>query len=351
MAETISYASPTTRPAVNTEDGRGFLLAFGVLSIAVGVMGLFGVTERSDLWGRFLSGGGGGSRPELAAGRLLLTVLWQTVYSGGMIVIGFGACVRKRWVRGLALAVAWPSLLIGLMTTDVRFGDYLLLPGPGGMGFPIGRPAPRTSGAVVDPGQAYLLSTGLVLFLADVALPLVYVCYFQRRRMWAMLAELDPAPHWTDRCSPMAFGLCIGMAGAAVLSMSLAGFPLVPVFGEYLHNSPWICVGVFLALVASACVTFWNARGGWWLSLVVVAAIWGSLMGTLLADVPYAVAGSSLGSYAPSASGQSTFLQSLPTINVAVAGVAALGYILFGLIRNKPHGTPVAAIVDRASPR
>jgi hypothetical protein len=297
------------------KDRRTGLLAFGILAILVGVV--FALFVPLALIVQVMVAKNLGTQFDVYA-----TVAVCLVYSltaTGMIWLGVGSILARRWARALLLCLASIALIIGLLVLPTAFGmmgsigDLLVLQDP-----------------LVSPARVAAIKWGLraISFVIYVVIPGSAVLFYRSPHVKQTCEVRDPTVRWTDRCPLPVLALVLLQAGCGLLLLLL--FPIYggtfPVAGYMISGgAAWLVWLVVIGFMAYAARGFYRLdRQAWLVYLVGSAALWASLLLTFLQD----------GLATPFQSG------SLLTMSVVVMGLF-LGYLLyvrryFPAITNRP---------------
>jgi hypothetical protein len=167
------------------------------------------------------------------------------------------------------LSVGWTWLLVGaagMVYWLMALGDFRDLIG----GTVAAGPGTPTA---VPPGMVNALIVVMTLFLSVVYLviPGLYVWFFRSPHVRATLDYFDPAPAWTDRCPQPVLALSVGLAFAAVMSLSFLPYAVFPFFGLILTGPAAIAAVVVSAVLMGwlAWETFRLTPRGWWATLAM----------------------------------------------------------------------------------
>jgi len=189
------------------------------------------------------------------------------------VVLGLGSLRRRRWAPPLIVIFGRIWILAGLTLLVFLPGlvDALLVETPGL--------------EAIDGGLRWLVKLAVVGGTAAVAvmLPLAFVWAYRHPDVAATCRQQTPGSSWTERCSPVALGLSVGLAACAALLLPLALRPVVPLFGLLLTGWP---AGVAIFATALACAwlargTFDELRSAWWLSTAFFGLLGLSTLATL----------------------------------------------------------------------
>lgn len=237
------------------------LVIFGVIEIALGglcvvLVGLIGLSQA-------LIPQASGARTDF---RMLLPVAGIYLGLAGVFVwLGIGSIKCRRWARALTLIGAWFWLCVGLVTVPL-------------MGFVM----PRVLAAAPPNGQqvphgmlvVILVVQLVVMSLALVMLPAVFVWFYSSRHVKATCEARDPVHRWTDGCPlPVLGGACaLWMGAATMLIMPVTARGTLPFFGMFVSG----LTGSVLS-IGIAALFLWLGRAwyrlnvsGWWVLLAAL---------------------------------------------------------------------------------
>jgi hypothetical protein len=245
----IPYASVASGPGLES-DRRGSLIALGVGAIVLGALAAL-VATFMLLAVAFMM-----VRPvvpihvkaEIAA--MVIIVVALTV---ALIWTGVSSIRLKRWVRPIALATAWTSIL---STTLMVSGLSLLL-------------AEMT--AAPDRAGAVFFISCMVIF--GIVIPALFVWGYGRDSVRRTLAAYDPNPSWTERCPVPVFCACVWLLLGGLLTFLLAVHAAAPFFGTYVVGVPAVLltIAASITMLAAAVLMYLMRRIGWWMAMAVIA--------------------------------------------------------------------------------
>ncbi len=250
----VPYMSPPPARARATPG----LLTFGVISIIIGSLcGLLAqMMPLSMAMMSVVPTTAAARRPQMQVGTMLSAMVLYVVISAAFISTGIGACKARRWVRPVVLSIAWPGLIMGLLTMPLMI-PIVMSPHAPTPGVP---PQMMTVIAVVS-----LVFMGLIY----IVLPLTYILFFQRASVKETLERCDPHPRWTDRCPIQVLGLSLWLCFMAAAMVMMMQFMCVPAFGYYITGWPAIAVTVaVMTLLFWAALQCYRLRpAGWWAAM------------------------------------------------------------------------------------
>lgn len=255
-------ATPGAAPAGGALIGlRGFGAATVLLGVVVGASAYGMMFVKTSI-------------KEIGYARHILPVtpvtLFAAVLAGGLIWLGIGALMARRWARALLLVFA--CIWLGAGTIAMGFVGYMVP-----KTLPVFTVTGRPGNPSVPPAARQKVT--LILFSASatglMGLPLAWVLFFRRPQVKALCAARDPVVRWTDaRPLPvLGAGVWVLLTTLVILIVSLVSRGLVPCFGTFLTGAKGMAVA--LALVAALGYGAWSLlrleQRGWWLVLVVLA--------------------------------------------------------------------------------
>ncbi len=236
------------------------LKVFGVLEILCGALAALMIPLM--LLAQFLA-----SRfnPDAAPLRQMVQgAVSYAVLAAAFVLVGIGSLQARRWGRALSLILSWSWLLTGL--AGLGYAIWLL---------PAILSAPQAQGAAI-PAQMQvvilLVAVGVIgLFL--IAVPIVFVCFYQSRHVKATCEAFDPVPRWTDACPlpVLALSLWLGFGALALLLSPLSVNGVLPVFGRLVPGLLG-CLG-YLAVGGVCGWLAWSLYRlrwtGWWVAVAL----------------------------------------------------------------------------------
>ncbi|MGA2497338.1 MAG: hypothetical protein ABSH20_06335 [Tepidisphaeraceae bacterium] len=253
MTYVPDYMTPQPQPP-----GRGGLMAFGIISILIGAMaGCMSLAMPLTLAASKVAPAGA---PALTIGSVVTALMFYIVIAVGFIWTGIGSCQCRRWVRPLILCIAWPWLVMGSLA------GIMVVPMMRDM------PLPATPGAPAQARTIVLVVGGVVMAIVYIAIPLAYICFYQRRSVRTTLNLCDPRPRWTERCPMPVLGLGIWLLIFGLGSISMLQYRCVPLFGTYVTGLPaaGLILGLAAAIVFAAWACYHQRPAGWWIALLAI---------------------------------------------------------------------------------
>jgi hypothetical protein len=181
--------------------------------------------------------------------------------AAAFLVLGVGSASLRRWAPPLIHAAAWVVLLTVLAGMGSATAAMFYLS------------ANDTAGdAVPADGLALFAGAGLL----GIALPLGFIALFQRPSVSRLCLAADRKHRWTDDLTVPALMVFITglILAVAAFALGIAG-AAVPLFGELRdHGSgaqAWSGIGLLTVIAAGFAAA--GKRAGWWLLLVISAAM------------------------------------------------------------------------------
>jgi len=268
MNESIPPIAPlvvTPAPVLDHKDRSTGLTIFGILTILLGgLCGLFTLLMVvSTLKVR------PADAPPANASSLLLALGIYGGLAAGLIWLGIGSTMKRRWARALLLLFSWSWLIMGIPIT-------LITPIFMGKVFANLPPDAKTGKPALPPGVATGMIIGMTIFffLFFVLVPALWVLFYGSRHVKATCEARDPVTRWTDACPlpVLGFSLWTWLAVPMMLLWPLTGHAAMPCFGMFVTGLP---AALFCVVVAAV----WGMAGwwlyrldarGWWLILVAM---------------------------------------------------------------------------------
>jgi hypothetical protein len=240
-------------------------MIFGILTILLGCLaGLFVLLMLVQV-----VASRAGQVPATSASAILPAV---TIYVGlavGLIWLGIGSCMARRWARALLLIFSWCWLVIGLLV--VVFMAFFIpkilanLPASGTAGQPAMPPA--ALGAV-------MVILFLVFSVIFVVMPAIWTFFYHSRHVKATCEARDPLTRWTDACPlpVLAFSLWLMFSVLMILLMPVVGHGVMPFFGTFVSGLPGtlVCLAVAAVWGYAAWLLYRLDVRGWWLIMIAL---------------------------------------------------------------------------------
>jgi hypothetical protein len=188
--------------------------------------------------------------------------LMYGIYGAGLIWLGIGSMLCRRWARAVLLVLSWSWLLAGvvsvvsnIVTTRALFAK------------------PEFSAGEQLPMLIMLIIS--VLFF--VVIPGAMVLFYRSPLVAATCVARDPAPRWTDRCPlpVLACSLWFGICALFMVIPPIIGLSIIPVFGRLLTGTPAAVVSFAFAALSLylAWATYRLKPAAWWVMLIASAAL------------------------------------------------------------------------------
>ena len=261
--ETETSASAPITPQF--KDRRTGLIVFGILEILLG--GFCVLLMLLMLVAPMMAGAAGAPRGQFKM--LLPAVAIYGLLAAGLIALGSGSILCRRWARALSLVLAWSWLVMGAVGLVLY---ALFLPKMlGTVGGP--HPLPETARLVIT------VVALIFMALVFVALPGSLVLFYGSRQVKATCEARDPVPRWTDACPlpVLAMSLWLWFAVPMFVMMPVAYHGVAPFFGTFLTGVPGGLFYLFMAVI-------W-AWAAWRLYRLDVRAWWVLLVALVLFSV------------------------------------------------------------------
>jgi hypothetical protein len=257
-------AESTPSPLPYNDRSTG-LIVFGVMTVGLGC--LAGLMVLFMLW---QSVAGVGRNAAVTFPTVAPVIITYVLLAAGLIWLGIGSILARRWARALLLIFSWSWLVMGV------FGLVFLIV-----------LMPQTLANMPTRGQMSPAAMGVVMVIVlvvcgvlFVVMPAVWTFFYGSRHVKATCEWRDPVPRWTDACPLPVLGLCLWLVISVpmMLVMPMTGRGVAPFFGVFLTGTP---DAVFcLALAAIWLYAAWSLyrleTRGWWLVLIVLCVMMAS---------------------------------------------------------------------------
>ena len=238
------------------------LLIFGILTILLGCMA--GMFVLLMLVGQVAASHTNAPPTPLSA--LLPAMFIYGILAAALIWLGIGSIKARRWARALLLIFSWSWLVVGVFAV---LGVVLFLPivlENIRAATPTGQP--ELPGAAIG---VIMVITCLMLGVFFIALPAIWIFFYNSRHVKATCEARDPVTRWTDACPLPVLGLCLWLWFSApmMLVMPFIGHGVMPFFGTFLTGLPGTAFCLAIAALWAWCAWLLyklDARG-WWLIL------------------------------------------------------------------------------------
>ena len=269
----MNEQDPGLAPIESTSAGTAYqdrstgLIVFGVLTILLGC--LSGLLVPLLLFGQEIS-----ARPtnsQLNLSLILPGIIMYAAMAVGLVWLGIGSILARRWARAILLIFSWSWLGVGVlamgMTAYVLPKSLANLPPAGSTGQPV------SNAAVMG---IILVVTFAVDGFLFIILPGIWTFFYSGRQVKATCDARNPAPSWTDACPLPVLALCLWLVFSipTLLVMPMTGHSVMPFFGMFLTGLPGALCYLALALFwsCSAWLLFRLDRRGWWMMLIAMCA-------------------------------------------------------------------------------
>ena len=241
------------------------LIVFGGLTILLGLgaiaLGLFTLLGQSLV----------PQDQRMPIGSLVPAIGMYVVLGLGLIVVGIGSMMVRRWARALLLIFSWAWLAIGAMemiAMAIILPTVMThMPTPA---VPAGQPAPPT--AIIMGGVMVFMFLFLGFFF--ILLPGIWTFFYMSPHVKATCDARDPQPGWTDACPlpVLALSLWMWLTVPWMLIMPLTGHWVMPLFGLLLTGLPAGISCLVIAAIMAVCgwLIYRVDIRGWWLILVFI---------------------------------------------------------------------------------
>jgi hypothetical protein len=257
-----------TPPVLGYRDRSGWLVAFGIFEILLGLLCLLMTALLFASLAMATMRSAGQVQPRV-------TIPMAAVYVGAaavLICLGIGSINARRWARALSACLSAIALAIGVLAVSavwfVTANMAKLLPPNPAMD--------QNTEALV----ARVSAVGAILVML-VIIPGVLFLFYRSPNVRRTCEARNPAASWTDRCPlpVLALGLYLAFLASGNLMVLLYG-GMFPLFGVYLFG--W--VGGLLGMVTAG-IWLWLA---WAIYSRRKGAWTGALIFSILVGVSYA---------------------------------------------------------------
>jgi hypothetical protein len=152
------------------------------------------------------------------------------VASIGLIWLGVGSALARRWARALLLCFGWMGLGVGLITIAI------LVPILGSMNELMQQPGREVPAAALVFAKVFAAATVFVFY---VLIPGVIVLFYRGENVRLTCEVRDPQTRWTDRCPlPVVAASILLVFGALCLVISQRFGAVVPLMGSLVTGWP-----------------------------------------------------------------------------------------------------------------
>lgn len=238
-------------------DRSGWLIAFGILQILIGVVCgalVLGVIASSEL----------AARAGASTGTVATLIFAYGLVALHFVSSGIGSIRARRWARALSAVVAALWLAGGTVAT---IATVVIVP-------------------KLMPG-APLVALTAVLLVLFIGLPLAILLFYVRDDVRATCERLDPRPRWTDHIPLPVLAVVLVMAFAAGWLLVNLSAPAMPLLGTILTGPPAALTLLALAvLCAFLAVQLYRLKESAWWALVLLQITGCSVAAASLARTP-----------------------------------------------------------------
>jgi len=265
MSEPYSAIAPMEPPTQPYKDRSGGLVAFGVMTLLLGV--LAGLFVPLMFIGQAMAAKVNHTPTDFSL--ILPAIGIYGIMAVVLVWLGIGSIKARRWARALMLIFSWSWLVTGVIAVTVMaFVMPKIL---------AGLPANAAPGQPAMPPEAMaavLIGSFVVYGVMFVVLPAIWTIFYQSRHVKMTCERRDPIPRWTDACPLPVLGLCLWLwiSVPMLLILPISGHGVMPFFGVFLTGLP----GTVFCLVMAALWTYagWllyrlDSRG-WWLIFIAM---------------------------------------------------------------------------------
>jgi hypothetical protein len=263
----MNEAPPVAVPPISPDfkDRRAWMMVFGIVQILCGL--LAGLMIPLMILGQVMAARVTQDAAPLR--QMVAGVAFYGVVAVGLIWVGTGSCLARRWGRALSLVVAWSWLLMGVITLGFM---AVLLP-------TVLRASAQQGQAMPEMVQKIVLGVAFVVTaVMGVVVPTILVLFYRSQHVKATSEARDPVPRWTD-ASPLpvlGLSLWLGLGALVLLLMPVSANGVLPVFGRLVSGPVgWLISVLLAAMLAYLAVAMYRLKPiSWWLAvaLMVVGA-------------------------------------------------------------------------------
>jgi len=193
----------------------------------------------------------------------------------GLIWLGIGSILARRWARALWVCIAAIMFATGVLV--LPSAGYVAVTGlPGNLA--------AQGGPVMPPAAVAAMQIFTLCFMAIlyIIIPGILLLFYAGGNVRRTCEVRDPQRRWTDRCPlpVLALSLFTGF-GAVVLLAAMPFFGVFPLFGIFAGGTGGrlLMLAYGVVMLYAAWGTYRLQRGAWWLMLtiMVLMAISGAL--------------------------------------------------------------------------
>ena len=241
------------------------LIIFGVMTIllgcAAGLLGIFTLFSQSLV----------PQEQRVPIGSLVPVIGMYGVIGVGLIVLGIGSIMARRWARALLLIFSWAWLVLGVFEMVVMAVILPMvmshMPTPA---VAPGQSAPPTAAIM----GFVMVFTFLFLGFFFVLLPGIWTFFYYSPHVKATCEARDPKPCWTDACPlpVLAISLWMWTTVPWMLIMPFTGMCVMPLFGMLLTGVPAGIVCFLVAAILAVCgwLLYRVDIRGWWIIMIFI---------------------------------------------------------------------------------
>lgn len=265
MNEPYSEIATNDPPPLPYKDRSGGLIAFGVMTILMGM--LAGLFVPLMFFGQAMAA-------KTANGPTDLTMILPAIAVYGtmavaLVWLGIGSIMARRWARALMLIFSWSWLAMGVIAVTVM---AFVLPT---IMASIPSTAANGQSALPQGAMATVMVVTFVFYgFVFVVLPAIWTYFYHSRHVKATCEVRDPVTRWTDACPLPVLGLCLWLLFSVpmMLIMPISGHCVMPFFGVFLTGLPGILLylGIAALWAYAAWLLYRLDSRGWWLILIAM---------------------------------------------------------------------------------
>jgi hypothetical protein len=217
---------PATPAASDFKDRHAWLIVFGVFEI---IMGAFcALMIPLTFFAQIAGARRLGHDSDLATTVPALATF--AVGSLGLIWLGIGSVLARRWARSLLLCLGWMGLCAGL------FAMAILVPVLSSMGDALRQQGKDVPAAALVFAKVFAAAT---IFVFYVVIPGVMVLFYRGENVRLTCEARDPKIRWTDRCPLPVVAICILLVfGAFFVLLSPRVSTAIPLMGSLVTGWP-----------------------------------------------------------------------------------------------------------------
>ncbi len=250
------------------KDRRTGLQIFGAFTIVIGAM--FALLIPLMILGQTINAKATGT-PVRMRELIFMAVLYGGI-AAGLIWVGIGSFMIRRWARALLLIGSASGLAIGVGAMVVlafvlpQFSALIQAAQPAGA-----PPLPEAAKVIT------LIAMGGTVFVLYVVLPGVWFLFYRSPHVKATCEAHDPVPRWTDACPlpVLTVSVWLALGVPMLLLMPVIYNGVLPFFGVFISGWPGT-----LGYLVLATVWAWSARAlyrldvrGWWVVVIAIGLL------------------------------------------------------------------------------